>query len=128
MNKKIIVAIIAFVLVVGAVIGAYFIFVPKATEGSKAVTIEVIDDKGESREYSVKTDALYLADAMEDAGITYEAQDSYVNTVNGITADYNKDKSYWAFYINDTYCNFGIFEQPVNDGDSFKIEYTIYTE
>lgn len=128
MNKKIIIAIIAFILVIAAVAGAYAVFGPKTAEGSKAITIEVIDNKGESKKYEIKTDALYLADAMEDAGITYEAQDTYVNTVNGITADYNKDKSYWAFYINDTYCNFGIFEQPVNDGDSFKIEYTIYTE
>ena len=128
MNKKIIIAIIAFLLVIAAVVGAYAVFGPKTVEGSKTVTIEVIDDKGDSKKYEVMTDALYLADAMEDAGITYEAKDGYVNTVNGITADYNKDKSYWAFYINGIYCNFGITEQPVNDGDSFKIEYTIYTE
>ena len=128
MNKKIIIAIIAFILVIGAVAGAYAVFGPKTAEGSKAVTIEVVDDKGESRIYEIKTDALYLAEAMTEAGITYEAEDTYVNTVNGITADYDKDMSYWAFYINDTYCNFGIFEQPVKDGDSFKIEYTIYAE
>ena len=126
MNKKIIIAIIAFVLVIAAVITAYFVFVPKAKEGAKSVTIEFVDDKGESKEYSVKTDALYLADAMTEAGITYEAEGTYVNTINGITADYDKDMSYWGFYLNGEYCNYGIFEQPVADGDSFKIEYTVY--
>ena len=126
MNKKIIIAIIAFVLVIAAVASAYFVFVPKAKEGSKTVTIEVTDDKGETEKYTVKTDALYLNEAMEDAGITYEAEDTYVNTVNGITADYDRDQSYWGFYVNDEYCNYGIFEQPVNDGDSFSIIYTIY--
>lgn len=128
MNKKLIIAIVAFAVVIAAVIGAYFAFAPKATEGSKSVTIEVIDDKGESKKYDIKTDALYLNEAMDEAGITYEAEGTYVNTVNGITADYDKDMSYWAFNVNDTYCNYGIFEQPVNDGDSFVIAYTIYEE
>lgn len=128
MNKKIIIAIIAFLLVIAAVVGAYAVFGPKTTEGSKDVTIEVIDDKGESKKYEIKTDALYLNEAMEEAGITYDAEGTYVNAVNGVTADYNVDQSYWAFYVNDQYCNFGITEQPVNDGDSFKIEYTIYEE
>lgn len=126
MNKKTIIAIAAFILVIAIVATIYFVFVPKATEGTKSVTIEVVDNKGESKEYTVKTDALYLADAMTEAGITYEAEDTYVNTINGITADYDKDMSYWGFYVNGEYCNYGIFEQPVNDGDSFKIEYTVY--
>lgn len=126
MNKKTIIAIAAFILVIAIVATIYFVFVPKATEGTKSVTIEVVDNKGESKEYTVKTDALYLADAMTDAGITYEAEDTYVNTINGITADYDKDMSYWGFYVNGEYCNYGIFEQPVADGDSFKIEYTVY--
>ncbi len=126
MNKKTIIAIAAFILVIAIVATIYFVFVPKATEGTKSVTIEFVDDKGESKEYTVKTDALYLADAMTEAGITYEAEDTYVNTINGITADYDKDMSYWGFYVNGEYCNYGIFEQPVDDGDSFKIEYTVY--
>lgn len=47
-----------------------------------------------------------------------------VTVVNGVSADYNVDGSYWAFYVNDEYCQFGVDEQPVNDKDTFKIEYT----
>lgn len=126
MNKKILVAVIAFVLVVGAVACAYFIFAPKTAEGEKSITIEVIDNKGESKKYELKTDALYLNEAMDEADITYEAEDTYVNTVNGITADYDVDQSYWSFEVNGQYCNYGIFEQPVNNGDSFVIAYTVY--
>lgn len=126
MNKKIIIAIVAFVLVIAAVVTAYFVFVPKGSEGEKSITVEVIDDKGESKKYELKTDAAYLNEAMEDAGIVYEAEGTYVNTVNGVTADYDKDMSYWSFEVNGEYCNYGIFEQPVNDGDSFKIAYTVY--
>ena len=126
MNKKILIAIIAFAVVIALVAAAYFIFVPKATEGTKEVAVTFIDNKGESKTTVIKTDALYLADAMTEAGLTYEVTDTYVDTVNGITADYNKDMSYWAFYVNGEYCSYGIFEQPVNDGDVFVIEYTIY--
>lgn len=126
MNKKIVIAIIAFILVIAAVATAYFVFTQKPAEGEKSVVIEVIDNNGKSEKYVIKTDALYLNEAMEEAGITYEAEGTYVNSVNGITADYNADQSYWAFNVNGTYCNYGIFEQPVNDGDSFVIAYTIY--
>ena len=128
MNKKIIVAIVAFVLIIAAVATAYFVFSEKATEGAKAVTITVIDNKGESKEYKVNTDALYLSDAMTDAGIEYSGTDGMVDTINGVQAVYEADSSYWAFYVNDTYCQYGIYEQPVDDGDSFKIEYTVYEE
>ncbi len=128
MNKKLIIAIIAFAVVIAAVIGAYFAFAPKATEGSKSVTIEVVDDKGEVEEYSVKTDALYLSEAMTEAGIEYSGEGTMVDTVNGLKAVYEENSSYWAFYVNGEYCNYGIYEQPVNDSDSFKIEYTIYEE
>jgi hypothetical protein len=47
-----------------------------------------------------------------------------VDTVNGLYADYVKTGGYWGFYVNGEYCNYGISEQPVEDGDAFKIEWT----
>ena len=32
----------------------------------------------------------------------------YIDTVNGITADWDKDQTYWAFYINGEYATTGI--------------------
>ena len=48
----------------------------------------------------------------------------YVKTVNGITADYDTDGSYWAFYVNGEYVSSGVDSTPVADGDtySFKVE------
>ena len=125
-KRSIIIAIIAFVLVVGAVAGVWLAFGPGTSEGEKEITIEVIDNKGEAKKYELNTDALYLNEAMKEAGILYEAEGTYVNSINGITADYDKDQSYWSFEVNGEYCNLGIFDQPVNDGDSFTIAYTIY--
>ena len=44
--------------------------------------------------------------------------------VNGESAVYDTDGAYWGFFVNDEYCNYGVSEQPVEDGDAFKIEYT----
>lgn len=117
---------VALIVVLAVVFVA---FKPKAAAGSKSITITVVDDAGASTNYAVKTDAEFLRQAMDEAdGLTYSGDESeyglMVNVVNGVTADYNVDQSYWAFYVNGEYCNYGVDSQPVADGDAFKIEYT----
>lgn len=129
-NKKIIALVLAVILAVGMVF-AYSAFREKATEGTKTITIEVINSKGESTLYETKTDAEYLLGAIEDTKeLTvegYEGQYGFtVSAVNGETADFTVDSAYWAFYLGEEYCNYGVSEQPVNDGDSFRIVYTTY--
>ena len=51
-----------------------------------------------------------------------------IKSVNGEVADYDKDASYWSFYVNGEYCNYGVDSQPVKDGDAFLIQYETYTE
>lgn len=126
---KIIIGVAALVVVIALMGILYAKFREKPVEGSKEITIEVIGKEKTSTVYEVKTDAEYLRQAMEEAeGLTFEGDESdyglMVNTVNGDTADYNTDGSYWSFYVNGEYCNYGIDTQPVEDGDAFKIEYT----
>ena len=71
----------------------------------------------------------HLAQAMDEAdGLEYEAEDGpyglSVLSVNGESAIYETDGAYWSFYVNGDYCNYGISEQPVMDGDTFQIIYT----
>lgn len=121
--------LVGIVILALAMVFAFITFGEKPQEGSKAITIEVVDDKQKSTVYELKTDALYLRGAMDEAkGLTYEGVDSTygytIHTINGVKADYNTDNSYWSFYVNDAYCNYGIDTQPVNDLDAFKIVYT----
>lgn len=95
----------------------------------KNIVVTVVDDKKNKKEYKHSTDAEFLRQALEEIeGITIEGDESdiglYVKKVNGITADYNTEQSYWAFYIKDEYCKNGVDTQKVTDGDSFKIVYT----
>lgn len=107
----------------------YSVFGAKPVAGSKEITIEVVNKAAESIVYEVNTDAEYLKQAMEEAeGLTFEGGEGdyglMINTVNGESVDYSVDGSYWSFYVNDDYCNYGIDSQPVMDGDAFKIVYT----
>jgi len=128
-KSKIIVGGLVLLAVVGLLIGVYMMTRPETTEGSKAITIVVVDENVKETVYSLKTDALYLKDAMDQAdGLTYGGENQgngfMVDTINGVRADYTLDGAYWGFFVNDGYCNYGIEEQPVNDGDVFRIVYT----
>lgn len=127
---KIALAFAALVVVVAALIGVYSMFGAKAVAGSKNITIEVINKAAESTVYELATDAEFLRQAMEEAeGLTFEGEEGpyglAVSTVNGEIADFSVDGSYWSFYVNEEYCNYGIDSQPVMDGDAFQIVYTM---
>ena len=128
-NKKFLGAGV-FIVLIAILAVLFFTFSEKPVEGSKSITIEVIGKAGKSTEYALQTDAAYLKQAMEEAdGLTFSGTEGdyglMIHTVNGDKADYNVDKSYWSFYVNGEYCNYGIESQPVEDGDAFQIVYTI---
>lgn len=123
------IAAAALVLLAVALAAVYAVFGAKPVAGNKQITIAVVNSKAETTTYSLKTDAQYLRQAMDEAeGLTYSGTEGayglMIDTVNGETADYNVDASYWSFNVNGEYCNYGIDQQPVNDGDAFSIVYT----
>lgn len=128
-NKKIVIAAVVLVLLAAVFAGAYFLLSPKAAAGDKNITIEVVDDEAKSTMYEVNTDAEYLGDAIrETEGLTVEGTEGdyglMVDTVNGVVADFNENGAYWAFYVNGEYCNYGMDEQPIADGEAYQIVYT----
>lgn len=128
---KLILGISALAILIGLFIVLWALFGPKTTEGSKTVSLSVVAQDGAETTYDAKTDALVLQELMDELkadGFTYGGNESeyglMVDTINGVRADYTLDGAYWSFYVNDEYCNYGISEQPVNDGDDFSIVYT----
>lgn len=96
-------------------------------EGSTKFTFEVVDGEGNQTNFVINTDKETVGEALLDQELI-AGEDSdyglYVKTVNGITADYDTDGSYWAFYVNGEYASSGVDSTPVVDGDtySFKVE------
>lgn len=131
-NKKALIGAAALIAVIAVLALVFFVFREKPVQGQKSITIEVIDNTQNSTVYEVYTDAEYLRQAMEEAkGLEFFGTESeyglMVETVNGVTPDYNVDGAYWSFYVNGAYCNYGIDSQPVEDGDAFVIKYEVFT-
>ncbi len=129
-RKKILSAALALAALMLAFGLIYARFAPKTAAGSKEISIEVVDDKAASRIYRTRTDAEYLRQALEETkGLAIKGTESayglMVEAVNGLTADYNANGAYWAFYLNGEYCQYGIDKQPVEDGQAYRIVYTL---
>ena len=129
-SKKIWIGVIVLIALIAVFAGVYLKFSEKPTQGAKTLTIEVVDKEAVVTSYEVHTDAEFLRQVMEETeGLTFEGTESeyglMINTVNGVTADYNADGSYWAFFVNGEYCNYGVDSQPVNDGETYTIAYTV---
>lgn len=122
--------VVAAAVLVAAFAGMYLIFGPKAVQGAKTVTVEVVDDTGSRKEYEVHTDAQYLRQVLEETeGLEVAGQESeyglMIETVNGVTADYDLNGAYWAVYVNGEYGSYGVDAQPVGDQDRYRLEYTV---
>lgn len=95
--------------------------------GSAKFTFTVTDKEGNSAVFEISTDKEIVGDALLELNLISGDEGPYglyVKTVNGITADYDKDGTYWAFYINGEYAMTGVDSTPIkgNESYSFKIE------
>ena len=77
-----------------------------------------IDGEGNETAVTVSTDADTVGAALAELGIV-AGEDSdfglYVKTVNNVTADYDTDGSYWAFYIDGEYASTGVDATEINE-------------
>ena len=94
-------------------------------EGTKELYLEVVYADGKADYFLVKHDAANVGDALLAAGVV-EGEDSeyglYIKTVNGVTADYNVDQTYWAFYINGEYATAGVSDTKIEEGAVYSLK------
>ena len=127
-NKKLILVSVALVLVIAAMLGIYFATRPATSQGSKTITVTVIHADGSEKKVTVRTDAEYLAEALLAENLVIGEDSQYglnIHTVDGEKASWEANQSYWALFIGEDYATTGVSQTPVNDGDSFKLVYTI---
>ena len=126
-TKKLIIAVaVLLVLVVGALL-VWNHFKPVAAEGSKTVTVEVIHMDESQKEFVLKTDAATLHEALDEQKLI-EGEDRggffMVLTVDGETADYNVDGSYWAMMQDGEWMMTGVDDTMIQDGDHYEFVFT----
>ncbi|MGN0141766.1 MAG: DUF4430 domain-containing protein [Roseburia sp.] len=96
-------------------------------EGKTEFTFVVVDGDGNETRFKIHTDKETVGEALLELNLIAGDESEYglyVKTVNGITADYDVDQTYWAFYVNDEYAQAGVDATKITAGDtySFKVE------
>lgn len=99
---------------------------PKGNNDEKTITVTVIDDKGDSTKFLIKTTSPNLRGALEQEKLI-EGDESefglYVKVVNGLRADYDKDGAWWGFYKDGKQLPSGVDDTVISDGDEYEIKY-----
>jgi len=96
-------------------------------EGSKTFTFTVVDKDGSETAMEIHTDKEMVGEALLELNVIAGEDGQYglyVKEVNGITAVYETDGTYWAFYVNDEYGMTGVDLTPIEEGTnySFRVE------
>jgi len=128
-RRRGILTVVLVLAIVGLMTLAHGTFSEKAVEGSKNISVEVIGNEKEPVKYELSTNQEYLLGALQEIEeLEMESEDGpygpMLLSINGEFAEFNTNGAYWAFYVNDGYCNYGVAEQPIEDGDAFQIVYT----
>ena len=127
LNKKIFVAAIALVAILALFAGIWMATRPETADGQKAFTLIVVHKDGTEKTFHLTSDADNLGAALVAEGIIIESDSpGLYNTVDGETADYSVDQSYWSFCIGDEEAFEGMNTTPITDGAVYKLIYTVY--
>lgn len=87
--------------------------------GVVSFCLTVTDLDGTQKEFVVKTDKKNVADALAEVGLVSGENSEYglyIKVVNGITADYNVDGSYWSLLVNGEMSMVGASSVLVTEG------------
>ena len=76
-NKKLLIAIIALVVVIGVLLGVFFATRKDPNEGKKAYTVTVVHSDGNEKVFEGYSDAEYLGTVLVEAGIVEDNQSDY---------------------------------------------------
>ena len=127
-NKSAVIALVALVCVAAVFVGAYFATRGATSEGSKTLTIEIVHGDGQSKEFTIRTDAEYLGQALlenEKLGVIGEdgPYGLYIKEVDGEKAS-DADQTFWSVSLNGESLMVGADQQPITDGEHYELVLT----
>ena len=127
-NKKLLLAVVALAAAVAVMLGLWMGTRPETVEGGKDITITVIHKDASEKVFAYSTDAEYLGEVLLSEGLAQGESGEYglmIDTVDGETADWSKDQSYWAIFIGEDYATTGADGIVLTDGGEYSLVYTI---
>ncbi len=99
--------------------------VKEVGEGETQFSFIVTDKDGNETPFLVSTDKETVGEALLENELIEGEESEYglfIKKVNGITADYDVDKTYWAFYINGGYATSGVDSTRINPDDTYMLK------
>lgn len=127
-NKKLLIAVVALVLVVVAMAGLWMGSREETIEGAKTVTVTVVHGDGTSKDFTYHTNSEYLGEVIVLEGLVNGSEGPYglyFDTVDGETASWEENQSYWSILIGEEYATTGADGIVLTDGGLYKLVYTI---
>ncbi len=88
-------------------------------------TLKVIDLDGNETTKVIETKKWTVGAALLAEGVITGEEGQYgmyIKSVNGITADFDKDGTYWAFYIGEGYAMTGVDKTDITDGATYTLK------
>ncbi|MCL2865317.1 MAG: DUF4430 domain-containing protein [Lachnospiraceae bacterium] len=95
--------------------------------GAYSFVLEVTTEDGALLTWNVHTDATTVGDALLEIGFIAGDETDFglmVTTVNGITADWDADNAFWAFFINGAFADTGVSDTEIEPGAIYAFIYT----
>ena len=128
-NKKLIIAVV-LALVIALMAGISLANKPQAVEGSKQVTVVIVHKDGTEKSLEYATDLEFLSELLLEkelaTGTTSEEYGFTVESVDGVTADWETDSAYWALYEGDTYATTSASGIVLVNGGVYKLVYETF--
>ena len=95
--------------------------------GSGKTSFKLTTDDYSGNEYifTINTDKATVGEALSELDFIQGEKGPYglfIKTVNGITADYEKDGAYWAFYIDGEYASKSADQTEINPQSEYSLK------
>ncbi len=90
--------------------------------GETKFDFTVIDGGGKETKFLVFTDKKTVGEALQEVELIEGDEGEfglYVKKVNGITAEYEVDGTYWSFLVNGEYASSGVDTTEINPQDTY---------
>ncbi len=129
MKKKQWYAVAGFLLLLLAVFLVWQFTRPAPVSGTKTVIIDVIHGDGHVAAFTLRTGAETLRGALDEADGLIAGEDGayglMVTTVDGETADWSRDQSWWCLTKDGVQLDTGVDSTMIADGEHYEFTYTV---
>lgn len=126
-TRNILIITLACALLIGLVCCWYFLYqkprsAAKVTDGaSVSITVNVTHRNGQTKEFTFRTSAALLSDALEMENLMQAHEDTYGLYIDAMDGEEAKleDSAAWVFERNGSQCETGVSDTLIEDGDVY---------